>query len=464
MQDMRRNSSASLNSLTQEPEDLLFESRKRVFFINDTEACPDENDDKEDQIMYFYPPEFEFFKKINLMDGIQGFTTYVKEFGLAEPKIIKLEKEKLACKYIGRYTMALSAPPDEPDTSLINQLENSYTAFEFFHGSFERVFKKVGEDRDKFANEMRNIWKRLNPLIKRIDTLNFAFQPIVFTELNRSANRYFIVASQILQTVKHRVGVLSGCILYNRTMVCSHLDNSTTFWIQSLYDIIHPYSSLGEVEYTNQLLPFYLKKDVLTHLRSSARKPVGVKDLQSKISEDFAPDEHGEYAGLYLQVLPKVTMVVVMELGSIYDLDLIQDISETFVPRLKKLEDQLVQNAILDTNAMDFGDGEKFMVYDRVDRSIHEPLQSYNEETEVAFKFGASLLHETYEDLNNEHVSSQILCNSFGVLHSTKCFGRETYLQIPGGEFTIGPELLDMSRLEPTVQERLQNEHQIYLP
>ncbi|KJE96956.1 hypothetical protein, variant [Capsaspora owczarzaki ATCC 30864] len=334
------NRASAASDLEQEPEEVVLDSR-RTFYVHDTLACPREEDPKEDQILFFHPAELPMMKQVALMDGIEGFSTFVKEFGMSPPKVITLEHEKAACMHVGQYTLSLCAPPEEPDTSLINQLHNLYSAFVFLHGSFDRVLKKAKNDKLKFREDIRNIWKRLTPLIRRTDTMSFTFQPVRFTELKRSANRHFIAASQILQMVKHRSGVLSGCIFFNKTILCSHLDPATTFWIHLLYDIIHPYASLGDVESTHQLMPVYLKKDIMTQLRVGARKTPEAKAGSTRIPEDFAPDEHGEYVGLYLQVLPRSTLVVVMELAAIYDLDLIHDMTESFVPRLKRLEEQV---------------------------------------------------------------------------------------------------------------------------
>jgi hypothetical protein len=73
---------------------------------------------------------------------------------------------KMAFKRVGDFTLVLTGSIDDPDSTMLTQLDQMYASIRLFNGSFELLARKV-PNRAALMNEITKIGRSLEPLHER---------------------------------------------------------------------------------------------------------------------------------------------------------------------------------------------------------------------------------------------------------------------------------------------------------
>eukprot|EP01103_Thecamoeba_quadrilineata_P007341 TRINITY_DN17230_c0_g1_i1.p1 TRINITY_DN17230_c0_g1~~TRINITY_DN17230_c0_g1_i1.p1 ORF type:complete len:562 (+),score=108.70 TRINITY_DN17230_c0_g1_i1:29-1687(+) len=212
------------------------------FFIFD-DVCADEGADPDDIPIFFYPPDADKDLKLLIIGASFAMINFVKNFTNEEIQILSLERFKMAFKQVDAITLVLTGPLEDTDSALMDQLEAVYSAFRFYYGSFSDILS-LYSTRLEFIKAMSKMGRVLIPLINRYRQTSLkAFSPLPYLDLPPKNKRFFLAANQLLNSVKAQYPIiLSGCIFYDCSVLCTHLDVASTRWILNRVE----YLSVGE--------------------------------------------------------------------------------------------------------------------------------------------------------------------------------------------------------------------------
>ncbi|KAK2952821.1 hypothetical protein BLNAU_12289 [Blattamonas nauphoetae] len=129
--------------------------------------------------------------------------------------------------------------------------------FQFYYRSIVDVRNACCNNDKLFNLTMKDVGKRLLSLlfICYPDSISQTFQPIPYTPLPSQGKRFFLDASQLLDTLETSttIPIYGGLISYGSSVVCTHLDETLTRLI--LLQI-----SLGRESEKLSIVDFYLEK------------------------------------------------------------------------------------------------------------------------------------------------------------------------------------------------------------
>lgn len=232
-----------------DPEKSLW--KEHLFIIHDRMGACKEEDPPENAICVFLAPvEVEVRTQVYLTGGLVAMTNFATSITGLSPKVFQLGSEKIAVHCIGHYSLYLSGNESEPDDLLYAQLQTLFKAFCFYHGSIDAIFKSCGEERKRFSSTMTRIWSSLVSYFRPPrDAIHSGFRPIPSLGLPRHENRHYAMASQLLQKIQQKPGILGGCVLYRQRCMYTQLSPELTSYALAL---LQPTQSSSYTEEDNR--------------------------------------------------------------------------------------------------------------------------------------------------------------------------------------------------------------------
>eukprot|EP00040_Diaphanoeca_grandis_P024922 m.137713 g.137713 ORF g.137713 m.137713 type:complete len:735 (-) comp29939_c0_seq1:248-2452(-) len=210
--------------------------KEHMFIVHDVSAAKKEEDPPENAIVVFLSPvEVEIRTQVYLTGGLVAMSNFASSVTGGPPRVFQLGNEKIATKIFGTYSLYLSGNDSEPDDLISAQLDTLYKAFCFYHGSIDAVFQSCNWDRKRFSSTMTRIWTSLVSYFRPSrDALHSGFRPIPSLGLPRYENRHYAMASQLLEQIQQRPGILGGCVLYRQRCMYTQLTPELTAYALAL--------------------------------------------------------------------------------------------------------------------------------------------------------------------------------------------------------------------------------------
>jgi hypothetical protein len=264
---------------------------QNCFVIFDLSLCGEESGVEEDEILFFHPPGILYNSKLHFIGWCAAMMNFAKNFAEQPLEVASLDKFKVAFKQVDSIAMILTGTADQPESTLVNNLNLLYDAFRFYNRSFQSVADH-NKSRKDLHQKMAEIGRELVPLLSQaFHSLLRSFNPIPYTPLIHKGNRHVIQASQLLHFVEAEPGNLSGCVIYKNSVICTHLDFTTTrfvlnrldFYKSSMYSASQSlYTSMrgggSRMEPVCDFIPVYM-------LRQSVEKLIADRDNMFPFSE-----------------------------------------------------------------------------------------------------------------------------------------------------------------------------------
>eukprot|EP00732_Lithocolla_globosa_P002115 Lithocolla_globosa_v1_NODE_1287_length_2699_cov_5.975794.p1 type:complete len:472 gc:universal NODE_1287_length_2699_cov_5.975794:1462-47(-) len=434
----------------------------RCFFIYDKTAVQNEDDPPEKMILYFYPPDVSLENQLFLIGPVASILEFAKNFTKSSPKVITLEKEKMACKEVGKLTLILTGKVSQSDSSLVNELDYIYEAFCFLFGSFDELQKQSVDSDRPFDALMRTYGHQLVPFIRRPDMGGLSYSSFDHTpyfNLPPSCNRFFLMTSEILKSVKSEPDNLGGCIFYNGSVLCSHLEATTTSFV--LVRVESQAAALKGENRENFLISgVFLGHEELKRLRAGRRPLIEPsEELKSQLPDNyFKVLEQGEFVGLYILCLQHISIAVIMNLPAVYDERHANKTRSLVHSKLAALELKLhkaSKHMFPEPKTHSFN----YLTYDRQTKLLNASCSEPHSETGQRFKVGVRNEHEIFS--SHPDASQVILRDTSSVLLGRRIFDKEIYYQqklTPSVNATSKTLSMnrDLTRLEETARDNLQ--------
>jgi len=343
-----------------------------------------------------------------------------------------------------------------------------------------------------------------------------------------TSSRYFVVSSQLLSQINLDYSwVLAGCILYKNSVVCTHLDMMTTRWIVNLvealdeYDVVDRSSSNEHHDDTVYEYPttVFMKNDVLAKLRASKAR-ISIDNSEDAISTPTTPhannsntpqgsnqnqntnsnnassmssntskttlsspilpqtskppdskkeEDGGEYMGLYIVSLARLSLAVVMNLASLEEdthLNKIRFLANSKLYSLEKtihkiqLETAATVSPQQPESALSEGDAEgfnlqnlnaletpqetvyNFLCFNELTENQKAELRLNQTEPKRTFALAINSAHDVFKE--DSSVTKLVLRDHTGTVFCSRNFGKENYFHQPS---YVDPKI-DNSRFE----------------
>lgn len=217
------------------PSDVI----EKCFFISDGEG--DESTPDDEVLLYFYPAHVPASKQALLSGAVVSLVHYLSEFTTEPIRTLSMSRVKFAVIQKGKYLLAASGPSSEADSVLVNHVETLYAAYSFYWGPIEQVGNRfAGRPRKNLVRCVQMQCRTLVPLLNGFcekGKLN-AFVWLPFSSPPPNTARHFMQASNILSSIQTEREVYGGCMFFDSSVLCTHIDVEITRWMLSLVDLI----------------------------------------------------------------------------------------------------------------------------------------------------------------------------------------------------------------------------------
>ncbi|KAJ6251564.1 hermansky-pudlak syndrome 4 protein light-ear protein-related [Anaeramoeba flamelloides] len=213
------------------------------FFWFEIDESEEEEEEKEhdDRILFFHPSTIPKNKQFLFAGVLMGITHAFRNFTQEELTIFALQNNKFCIKKEKNIVMAFGAPRSEiSDTNLLLRHNLLIDCFKFFNKSFDHILKRANGNRGTYIEYIQQAGKELLPFVTKGSNSYFtrpnnnflsAFHALPYYKIPQGFNRYFIMASQILNQLHNECGNHGGCITYNRQLLSFDLSLDLTRWI-----------------------------------------------------------------------------------------------------------------------------------------------------------------------------------------------------------------------------------------
>ncbi|KAJ3444217.1 hermansky-pudlak syndrome 4 protein light-ear protein-related [Anaeramoeba flamelloides] len=213
------------------------------FFWFEIDENEEEEEEKEhdDRILFFHPSTIPKNKQFLFAGVLMGITHAFRNFTQEELTIFALQNNKFCIKKEKNIVMAFGAPKSEiSDTILLLRHNLLIDCFKFFNKSFDHILKRANGNRETYIEYIQQAGKELLPFVTKGSNSYFArpnynflsaFHALPYYKIPQGFNRYFIMASQILNQLHNECGNHGGCITYNRQLLSFDLSLDLTRWI-----------------------------------------------------------------------------------------------------------------------------------------------------------------------------------------------------------------------------------------
>jgi len=481
----------------------------RAFFIFD-EYHMDESAPDDEIMLYFFPPETALEQQLDIMGAAKAMMAFTHHnFSQAQTKVYHFENTKMTEMRVGEYILVLTGRMTHSDDTLVSALELLWDAFQFYNGSLESI-QTAALDRKGLQQEVYDRCLYLVPLLTTFHSSGLPLhRAIQQTPLAKTSTRYFVEASQLLsQLTTEFPWVLAGCILYNYSVVCSHMDIQTTRWIFNLTEALDRNDELrtqpnGILEDTIYEYPtsVYITQESLRELYNeklrllksyrpslseSASLPTEDKPdpIAPWFEDDTIKDTEMRSVGLYVVSLMHISLALIGNLDFKQDddkqLNKIRAIANSKLYNLErtftKSELEIVRSdpsapiKLARSETMNGDDG--FAMGSNLKNSVDKDTRNYNflcfneltenqsgylgirsGEARKSFSTAVNSAHDMFRD---KSIKKLILRDHTGSVHCCHSFGRETFFQVPSPGVAF-------ERIEERARSTLYKDHNITL-
>ncbi|KAJ9590905.1 hypothetical protein L9F63_016062, partial [Diploptera punctata] len=193
-------------------------------FVYDTQRCQKEEDDPHEAILYFHPGWVSDQQRLALCGQLMGTAHFYKTvFG--SPRIIALNSGKFVMRHYGRYILTMGTDRNIPDWVLEHRADTMNHLIQFYHKDLETICLSVGSDNLQFTKKLNQMFETYIPILPYAANM-FGNIPVI--RLPKSASNIFLEATQILQSLRIKSGVLGGIVLFQNKVVTSQLSSTLT--------------------------------------------------------------------------------------------------------------------------------------------------------------------------------------------------------------------------------------------
>ena len=222
-----------------QPSNLPSEVIEKCFFVSD--MCVDEGTPEDEILLYFYPSTFPLQKQVLLSGAVNALVQYIADFSEEPVRTLSMNRIKFAVLRLGDYTLVASGPAAEADSVLQNHIQTLYAAYSFYWGPLQDVGKRFNSKKERklFVHCIQQQCKKLVPLLDGFrdkGKLN-AFVWLPFSSPPPNTARHFMQASNILSSIQTEEKIYGGCIFYDSSVLCTHMDVEITRWMLNIVDL-----------------------------------------------------------------------------------------------------------------------------------------------------------------------------------------------------------------------------------
>ncbi|KAH3756514.1 hypothetical protein Pelo_11705 [Pelomyxa schiedti] len=193
---------------------------------------------EEEVPLYFHPQCVSMETRMWLVQTSLAMRQYTFDIFKSQAKTACLAQHKIAFHQLEDdprvktpITIGLLALEYQPDAVMHATLEQMVASIVFFYGSVSAIRAAAHSNRTELIKSLKPIGNSiLAPFIDAQTTTWFSdlFQPILYTRLQHKSNKLFLRASQILFSLCANSNILSGCMFYGDSVLCTHADLSVT--------------------------------------------------------------------------------------------------------------------------------------------------------------------------------------------------------------------------------------------
>jgi len=231
---------------------------------------------------------------------------------------------------------------------------------------------------------------------------------------------------------------------FDKSIICTHLPNSITRSILNHIEYkrsaenssIQNFNNSGALEF----LPVFMTNEELKGIRKDPEIEKTLPKLD-EVPEHMVPNEEGEFMGLFILSLTRISLAVIMYLPALYDDLHIKKTSFLIDAKLSNLEQsilklkdiaplyQLVHDVSLRQNRLQPSSDPtlnlnyNFLTYN----SITEMAKGSLSIDDPSFTSGSSIAHNIF--LRHPNISKIFLRDYRGTIYCSKTFNKETYFQ-----------------------------------
>jgi len=435
----------------------MTEPLAKCFFIYDN-MCEDEFAQQEELLLFFHPEEVEINKKLFLLGGCAAMLAFSKHFSPSTVKVMKMERIKLAIKEEGKVVLVLTSEITDSDDAVSNQLALLYDAFCFFCGSFEILLERFNtQTRKELLTEMRKIGKELMPLI-----LNYHNNPVKslqllsYSQLPEKTSRNFVLASQILNGLKELDpnNHFGACLLYDSSILSTQLDSTITRYILCA-------ELMRNNNDNNNSIPDQFKSEF-----TEIHRRVFIPNDQLKKKKIQKSSNQGEFMGLYILSIGKLSLALILTISSLEDTRHIQRLKSFAEVKLDSLEKSIYRsfaeggsckktiNNVCIPHQYDEGPAScyHFLMYHQ---QSNNAIGSSLSPMDSRFSWHMSNAHNTFSD---DTATTQILLRDHkNGMYCRKVLGKQIYFQ----PSSTNSHNLFMEHIEKTAQKSLKNDYNV---
>jgi len=314
--------------------------------------------------------------------------------------------------------------------------------------------------------------------------------------LSQKGARFFLNASQLLNDIKANLLNIAGVLFWDKSVLCTHLDVTTTRWILNLVCIMKANSRHRDASKRVQHVddaersshhPF-LTSAILTNLKivpkstgqeepamslyvpESSRSTSNIQQQRvSRLSEVLLRKHgEGEYVGLYIICLKNISLAVLMNLQALHDTRHINTIKSCF-SELFSLEQNLSRalktsppnrrlfhavSVKKPSNPVESSQKfYNFLMFDSMTGQARGTVPMTQKEVDRSFLHMTSKAHNSFE--KDPELSQMLMRDNNGLVYCRRTMGREIYYQ----QFQQQKTHYEfIHRIEKTVRNAMQEE------
>lgn len=151
-----------------------------------------------------------------------GLMNFCSEF--SSPDLISLQNGKFKIERFGRFILAMGTDRNIQESLLKHRSELMINILRLYHQSIETIFTQF-DDLKQFSDKLYHIFETYLSILTYNGNL---LQNVYKLFLPKSASNLFLDASQILDNIASRPGLLGGMILHHNKVIASQLSVDLT--------------------------------------------------------------------------------------------------------------------------------------------------------------------------------------------------------------------------------------------
>ena len=133
---------------------------------------------------------------------------------------------------------------------------------------------------------MKQLGSELVPYIRQYENeVHPSFDKLPISYLPPGFNRNFLAASELLTSMKSEPDNLGGCVLFNGSILCTHLEPETSSYILTKVESMTKVQGQGDI-----CLPVFVRNDELERLRDGRTPAIVIsEEAKSHLPDVLSP-------------------------------------------------------------------------------------------------------------------------------------------------------------------------------